>query len=367
MPSVFSKRGEAKVSHIRLPVRDFAQVTMPPMDALQRTVDLEGFWAASLNLVSSALPHHSCSLMFGIEDYQPRAARHHVTQAQRRDYMPATSLSVSRPFLQAHPQVRLYTYSEIVSQDPGARRRRLALEEPVEEWADFVHLAFWHDARPAAVLSIRRSEAQPRFTQDELGFLEAVYPMIDAALYRLRALEEERAKNLVFEQLLRATAAPALLVDAQGQVLFATEAAHSVCALWNAAGEGGLPRIPEELPELLARQQLTSGMVMDHPNLPLSLRLSLCTPQSGLFSSGAYGMLTFSQGGTDARLPRPASVLDRLSPSERRVALLVASGLRNGQVAERLSRSRRTVESQLNSIYGKLDIDCRTQLVNLLR
>ncbi len=346
---------------------------LPPVDALQRSIDLEGFWAASLNLVGAALPHHSCSLMFGIDDYEPRAARHHVAQAQHRDYMPATSLSVSRPFLRAHPQVRLYTYSEIVSQDPTARWRRLALEEPVEEWADFVHLAFWHDTRPAAVLSIRRSETQPRFTHDELSFLENVYPVIDAAVFRLRALEEERTKNAVFEQLLCAISAPALLVDAQGRLLFATEAAHRVCALWNSAGTGaaGLPRVPDDLPDLLARADAAGGLTLAHATLPLSFRLELCRPQSSLFSSGVYGMLTFAHGDGDggARPERPAasSVLDRLSPSERRVALLVASGLRNGQIAERLSRSRRTVESQLNSIYGKLDIDCRTQLVNLLR
>lgn len=350
---------------------DAASIALAPVDDLHRSIDLESFWSASLNLVGAALPHHSCSLMFGIDDYEPRAARHHVAQAQHHDYMPATSLQVSRPYLRAHPQVRLYTYSEIVSQDPGARRRRLALEEPVEEWADFVHLAFWHDARPAAVLSIRRSERQPRFTGEELTFLEKVYPVIDAAVYRLRALEEERTRSAVFERLLRATSAPALLVDAQGRLLFATEAAHRMCALWNsaAAADPALPRIPDDLPDLLARPGVDEGLKLAHSSLPMGLRLELCRPQGSLFSSGAYGMLTFADADGGARSERPLdpSVLDRLSPSERRVALLVASGLRNGQIAERLSRSRRTVESQLNSIYGKLDIDCRTQLVNLLR
>jgi DNA-binding NarL/FixJ family response regulator len=63
---------------------------------------------------------------------------------------------------------------------------------------------------------------------------------------------------------------------------------------------------------------------------------------------------------------RASGLLGQLSPSERKVALLVAEGLRNEQIAQRLSRSRRTVESQLNAIFGKLGIVCRAQLVRAL-
>jgi DNA-binding NarL/FixJ family response regulator len=58
--------------------------------------------------------------------------------------------------------------------------------------------------------------------------------------------------------------------------------------------------------------------------------------------------------------------LRQLTPSERRVALLVAAGLRNQDIAERLQRSRRTVEYQLNAIFRKLDLTSRTQLVRAL-
>src|SRR3546814_7623100 len=58
--------------------------------------------------------------------------------------------------------------------------------------------------------------------------------------------------------------------------------------------------------------------------------------------------------------------LQRLTPTERRVAQLVAKGLRNDKIAEHLSRSRRTIEFQLNSIYRKLEIGSRTELVRAL-
>jgi DNA-binding CsgD family transcriptional regulator len=59
--------------------------------------------------------------------------------------------------------------------------------------------------------------------------------------------------------------------------------------------------------------------------------------------------------------PVPAS-LERLSPAECRVALLVADGMTNIEVAARLNVSRHTVDSHLRKIFQKLDLQRRTQL-----
>lgn len=51
---------------------------------------------------------------------------------------------------------------------------------------------------------------------------------------------------------------------------------------------------------------------------------------------------------------------DDLTAREREVVALVADGLTDPQIAERLSVSRRTVNAHLRSIYGKLDVSTRT-------
>jgi DNA-binding CsgD family transcriptional regulator len=66
----------------------------------------------------------------------------------------------------------------------------------------------------------------------------------------------------------------------------------------------------------------------------------------------------------DVSVGTAASVL---SPAEAAVAGLVAEGLSNRQVAEQLVLSVRTVEHHLRSIYAKLRLSSRTQLVALLR
>jgi len=62
----------------------------------------------------------------------------------------------------------------------------------------------------------------------------------------------------------------------------------------------------------------------------------------------------------------PAPFLPQLSEAERRVALLVADGLTNIEVARRLFLSRHTVDSHLRKIFTKLTIKRRTELAKLV-
>jgi DNA-binding CsgD family transcriptional regulator len=58
--------------------------------------------------------------------------------------------------------------------------------------------------------------------------------------------------------------------------------------------------------------------------------------------------------------PSPSSVAGGLTPREVEVLKLVAGGLTNAQVAERLFLSPRTVNGHLNSIYHKLGVSSRS-------
>ena len=62
----------------------------------------------------------------------------------------------------------------------------------------------------------------------------------------------------------------------------------------------------------------------------------------------------------------PASVPDRLSAREQEVAELAARRLTNQEIADRLHLSVRTVESYLQSAFGKLGINSRADLPDLL-
>jgi DNA-binding CsgD family transcriptional regulator len=56
-----------------------------------------------------------------------------------------------------------------------------------------------------------------------------------------------------------------------------------------------------------------------------------------------------------------------LSPAERVVAMQVAQGLSNKEIAQVLGKSEFTVKNQVSTILQKLGVPCRGRLIVLLR
>jgi DNA-binding CsgD family transcriptional regulator len=66
--------------------------------------------------------------------------------------------------------------------------------------------------------------------------------------------------------------------------------------------------------------------------------------------------------GTRRRADRPVAGWESLTPAERVVADLVAAGLSNAAVGERIFVSRHTVDSHLRHIFAKLELRSRVEL-----
>jgi DNA-binding NarL/FixJ family response regulator len=64
-----------------------------------------------------------------------------------------------------------------------------------------------------------------------------------------------------------------------------------------------------------------------------------------------------------AKPPRDAQLLDTLTPREREVVALVSLGLKNKTIAERLFISETTVRHHLTSIFSKLSVTSRLELM----
>ena len=60
---------------------------------------------------------------------------------------------------------------------------------------------------------------------------------------------------------------------------------------------------------------------------------------------------------------RPAKGWGSLTPTENKVVSLVAEGLGNKDIAERMFISPRTVQTHLTHVYAKLGLESRIQLV----
>jgi DNA-binding CsgD family transcriptional regulator len=62
-------------------------------------------------------------------------------------------------------------------------------------------------------------------------------------------------------------------------------------------------------------------------------------------------------------LPPRQVLIEPLTPREHEVLALVADGLRNRQIAERLGITEHTVKFHLASVFGKLSATSRTDAV----
>lgn len=291
---------------------------------LLAALDVDELWQACLALVTTRLACHSCSLLFDIEGLQPRSGLHYLAAPAPQ---PVTSLTVAAPFLELNPRVRVYSFSQIASQDRHADAR-LHAQDPAPQWRDFIHMAFWHDSGLDAVLSIRLSTAQPAPAAEELGFITELHPLVDAALRRIRRLRTERRRQRALEAQLQAGAT--MPADLPSRLSSSCEVLRRPCSCGR-------------MPATDARQRRRVPARQD-----AETRLPGC--------AAAHA----------ADTPASLQLLQLLSPSERKVATMVGSGMRNAAIAEQLCRSPKTIENQISAIYRKLDIENRTQLARLL-
>lgn len=351
---------------------------------LHTAINLDAFWKASLQLLSEMIPHHSCSLLYGIVDQETLNSRHHMP-GNRSDRRSVSNLHIAQSYLSRHPQVKLYTFNNVVSEDPAAEERRMAQQSnDSEPWVDFVHLAFWDGDRPDAVLSVRRSAAQGPFRSDEIAFLQRLHPTIEAGLLRLRRLVEERSQHLSIERFLADVPVPVLFLDSHFRLIYASRDGYAACAEWNYGEKSARslnarrafvlpPQIVEACRSLTATVDQTSETArtvrIPHPTNPnLVAQIVLDVHHASRWARPVYRVVFHLEGAGVAAGASPAKMqlLQRLTPNERRVALLVTEGYHNGDIAQRLGKSPRTVECQLTEIYRKLGVKNRVQLTRTL-
>jgi DNA-binding CsgD family transcriptional regulator len=140
-----------------------------------------------------------------------------------------------------------------------------------------------------------------------------------------------------------------------------------------AAAEGDLPEAIRALdraldhhedlsqPFDLGRTLLVAGEVNRRGKRKQAARLAFHRAQELFAQVGAPLWIGKAEAGlsrTGVRAAQPAS----LSPTERRIADLVAEGRTNREVADALFVSVKTVEANLSRVYHKLGVRSRTEL-----
>ncbi|HET9649508.1 MAG TPA: LuxR C-terminal-related transcriptional regulator, partial [Microlunatus sp.] len=116
-----------------------------------------------------------------------------------------------------------------------------------------------------------------------------------------------------------------------------------------------------ELVVEVARTHLVAGQIIRRRRRKREAAAHIEQALSAFEDAGAEGWATLAAAELARARPLTADT-HGLSPTEERVAHLVASGLTNSEVANRLNISAKTVEANLTRIYHKLQIRSRAEL-----
>ena len=372
----------------------------PGVDALLLRLhaanDIPQFWAALQVLLSKTTPHDALIVYLNFLDFEtswqateilatPNAQRPSNWFQNRRQVDMTPQFVLSQP-----KKLKIYRLSDVV---PNASElRRSAFFKQFLEPFGWHHLAvalYWRGNRVGSQIAIRRTAKQGDFTAKEIAFLEAVYPHIETVLNRLLGYEEERARRRWLEAFNHHLPFALLFLNWEMKSLYVNQAGLDQSALWNfgpAKARAYQPRAvfspPAEVgkacaalkAEWLEHQSLGKphpggATQVKHPTQPgfvATIRLHIEEHVRTAYPGFIVYLENQSSGSAIDRLPAH-SLLGQLTVAEREIARHVSEGLDNVEIARRLRKSVKTVKGQLTSIFKKLGVNGRNQLMVRLR
>ncbi len=356
----------------------------PALLALHEAVDLDQLWKAIIKLGNSAMPIHHLVAALPFEGVAPMALRTTIPHNDTEEFW--LRLHAAEPplfkIVEEQPGIKLADLDEQLNEEEIKNSKFYEELMVPDGWRHSVGLLFWEGGRLTAHLGLCRSAEQGRFTDNEKQLLLALYAYLDAAIRRVALIARQELIASLLKEALEHPADGVTLMDSKGKVVFQNQAASVICAMWlkgkGAAAENIRPGDDMKLPEDVNRdaQDLMARFLEDfltkslkktkfekeipHPGgLPLSARARVIAPKNRPVQP--HVRIEFSRvpdsDGQDAGLP-----VYRLTDSEHRVALLVARGLRNQEVAAELGLSVNTVRAHLREVFSKLGLRHRGQI-----
>ena len=186
---------------------------------------------------------------------------------------------------------------------------------------------------------------------------------------------DEYLRRLALEQLCHSIPTGAAALDAHGKILFCNRQGAELLGRWSASD--AVPpeihaacdrlRAGERRPGERGRRPNFGGRILVRHTLQPSLTAVVALERNPRDRRFAIFCVFFQDALRDSVGAGRKDQLAMLTIAERRVAKLVAEGLRNQEIAAALGKSITTVKSQLGAIFSKLALQSRTQLVAILR
>ena len=305
-------------------------------------------------------------------------------------------LTPALPFAMTNRGISVLTTRTIL---PGiAELRKTAFYREImqpQNWRHAVSLCFWGDPlaeAPIFVTSVYRSQGQRDFSKQDIAKLARIHPFIDSAVNRVHEREAATTVRDGMAQAVHDGRRGLAILDRNLLLVQSNRVARQLCAAWVDDGTATYTedssvtwRLPTALEakcreldhewQSLVRADpdataLRRHRQVVHARVPgLTASITMICPSTASLADPTF-VLEFDRRVHGLSLETPdgaVPVLRKLTPAERAVALVVADGFSNQEIADRLGKSIHAVKFLLHRIYRKSGLPGRGALVAVLR
>ena len=363
--------------------------------ALFAATDLEALIDAAFPLLRTTVPCDFVSAFYrgagkGLLKSRDSRGRQHSAAHMRRH----VALNPAIPLAAASPGTRILPTRIGLPRSNKALRGMAFYQEIMQEegWRHSVALCFWGDPigdLPVFVISVNRGAGNSDFAAREIARLERIHPFVDCAVTRL--YEREAARNLLDSMAVaaRGGARGFAILDRHLRLAQASDVARRMCATWAddhlesraddprawrlpAALAAGCRELRDEWQSALHANPDVTGLrrrrVIHPRDSALTASITLVGPSAmGLAEPSFVVEFNRLQRGEVRPPGQSVALLRKMTPAERVVASVLAEGLSNQEIADRLGKSIHAVKFLLHRIYHKTGIASRAGIVAMLR
>lgn len=289
-------------------------------------------------------------------------------------YAQPISHRLIREHLQHKNEKKAYEILSVTSEQCPEEYRNLLLQEGLR---DHLLLPLYYEKQPLGFLNVFRGKEDPFFTQEDLHILQEASRCISSFYY----FDNRNRKNVTyyFHRFLDGMDVGAALIDKQLHILESNDAFEEYFSyVWK---EGILTgKIPDVNPEhsrgLSDPQKLINHFGSRIIVRPGKLRCDCMIYNYRLYTkplayANPFGeieniYLVYVSQYKKISSEETMNLLRELTPRENELLLLLTEGNDNHQIAEKLHITTYTVKSHLQSIYRKLDVTNKTELITKL-
>ena len=257
-------------------------------------------------------------------------------------------------------------------------------------WRFGVTLAFWRKAQLEGLLLLHREDCDGDYTLSELERLRHLHPQLEKALCRIITRRRQEAQRKALVTILKPLPLPLVLCDWRLRIVCESKEGLEARTAWELGEKRARilnlspkRRLPPELAEFCRRKVTAweeSGPQQRallekkeyrllHPrrrHLQAYLRLAREKTFPMIKPLFLFRFENRPLDGERKPIRDDFVALTQLSAAERELALLICRGHANATIARRLGKSVYTVKAQLHSIFRKLKVKSRSQLIPLL-